>query len=111
MNKSRELELKRIANDVRFGIIEGVYSAGCGHPGGSLSISDIMAYLYFGCNPGNGSDCPHVLRGQVLRYPVCFSLHSIIQVNYAELPTDCVRPMDNRFWPAEIWYTLRFFPV
>ena len=47
MNKSRELELKRIANDVRFGIIEGVYSAGCGHPGGSLSIADILTYLYF----------------------------------------------------------------
>ncbi len=47
MNKSRELELKRIANDVRFGIIEGVYSAGCGHPGGSLSIADMLTYLYF----------------------------------------------------------------
>ena len=47
MNKSRELELKRIANDVRFGIIEGVYNAGCGHPGGSLSIADILTYLYF----------------------------------------------------------------
>ena len=47
MNQSRELELKRIANDVRFGIIEGVYSAGCGHPGGSLSIADMLTYLYF----------------------------------------------------------------
>ena len=47
MNQSRELELKRIANDVRFGIIEAVYSAGCGHPGGSLSIADMLTYLYF----------------------------------------------------------------
>ena len=47
MDKTRELELKRIANDVRIGIIEGVYSAGCGHPGGSLSIADVMTYLYF----------------------------------------------------------------
>ena len=47
MEKSRELELKRIANDVRIGIIEGVYNAACGHPGGSLSIADIMTYLYF----------------------------------------------------------------
>ena len=47
MNQSRELELKRIANDVRFGIIEGVYNAGCGHPGGSLSIADMLTYLYF----------------------------------------------------------------
>ena len=47
MDKSRELELKRIANDVRIGIIEGVYNAGCGHPGGSLSIADLLTYLYF----------------------------------------------------------------
>ena len=47
MDKLREKELKKIANDIRLGVIEGVYNAGCGHPGGSLSISDIMAYLYF----------------------------------------------------------------
>ena len=39
--------LERLANDVRFGIIESVYSAGCGHPGGSLSIADVLTYLYF----------------------------------------------------------------
>ena len=47
MEKARELELKRIANDVRRGIIDSVYAAGCGHPGGSLSIADILTYLYF----------------------------------------------------------------
>ena len=47
MDSSRLLELRRIANNVRLGIIEGVYNAGCGHPGGSLSIADIMTYLYF----------------------------------------------------------------
>jgi len=47
MEISRELELKRIANDVRKGIIESVYAAGCGHPGGSLSIADVLTYLYF----------------------------------------------------------------
>ena len=47
MEHSKELELKRLANNVRVGIIEGVYSAGCGHPGGSLSIADILTYLYF----------------------------------------------------------------
>ena len=36
-----------MANNVRIGIIEGVYNAGCGHPGGSLSIADILTYLYF----------------------------------------------------------------
>ena len=29
------------------GVIEGVYNAKSGHPGGSLSIADILTYLYF----------------------------------------------------------------
>lgn len=47
MDKSKKTELARIANRVREGIIEGVYNAACGHPGGSLSIADIITYLYF----------------------------------------------------------------
>ncbi len=47
MEQSKELKLKRLANNIRVGIIESVYSAGCGHPGGSLSIADILTYLYF----------------------------------------------------------------
>ena len=47
MDQSKELKLKRLANNVRFGIIESLYSAACGHPGGSLSIADIVTYLYF----------------------------------------------------------------
>ena len=47
MEKARELELKRIANEVRRGILDSVYSAGCGHPGGSLSIAEILTYLYY----------------------------------------------------------------
>lgn len=40
-------ELKRIANEVRKGIVTGVHAAKSGHPGGSLSGADIMTYLYF----------------------------------------------------------------
>ncbi len=40
-------ELEEIARQVRIGIIEGVYNAKSGHPGGSLSIADIMTVLYF----------------------------------------------------------------
>ncbi len=47
MEQTKELNLKRLANNVRKGIIEGVYNAACGHPGGSLSIADIITYLYF----------------------------------------------------------------
>ena len=44
MNK---LELQKKANQVRKGIVNAVYGAQSGHPGGSLSIADIMTYLYF----------------------------------------------------------------
>lgn len=40
-------ELKHIANKVRKDIIEGVYNAKSGHPGGSLSVADILTVLYF----------------------------------------------------------------
>ena len=41
------MELKDIAKEVRKGIIESVYSAQSGHPGGSLSCADILTVLYF----------------------------------------------------------------
>lgn len=41
-------ELEAVANDIRQDIITMVAEAGSGHPGGSLSIADIMAALYFG---------------------------------------------------------------
>ena len=40
-------ELQEKARNVRKGIIEAVYSANSGHPGGSLSIADILTVLYF----------------------------------------------------------------
>lgn len=40
-------ELENIANEIRKDIIEEVYSAKSGHPGGALSIADILAVLYF----------------------------------------------------------------
>ena len=39
--------LANIANDIRIGVIEQVYEAQSGHPGGSLSCADILAVLYF----------------------------------------------------------------
>ena len=44
MNK---LELQKVANEVRKGIITGVHAAKAGHPGGSLSAADLFTYLYF----------------------------------------------------------------
>ena len=41
------LELQKMANEVRKGIVTAVHSAKAGHPGGSLSAADIFTYLYF----------------------------------------------------------------
>ena len=41
------IELKKIANEVRKGIVTSVHSAKAGHPGGSLSAADVFTYLYF----------------------------------------------------------------
>ena len=40
-------ELENMAKEVRKGIIEAVYHAQSGHPGGSLSVADILTVLYF----------------------------------------------------------------
>lgn len=40
------LELQKIANEVRKGILRSVHSAKAGHPGGSLSATEIFTYLY-----------------------------------------------------------------
>ena len=56
MEQARIKELKKISADIKLGALEAVYSANSGHPGGSLSISDILAYLYFeemNIDPGN----------------------------------------------------------
>ena len=46
MEKIREKELKLFAAKLRKNIVLQVYSASSGHPGGSLSIADILSYLY-----------------------------------------------------------------
>ena len=41
------LELQKMANEVRKGIVTAVHSAKAGHPGGSLSAADMFTFLYF----------------------------------------------------------------
>ncbi len=47
MNPKRATELAIIANKVRKHALTGVYNAQSGHPGGSLSVADVLTYLYF----------------------------------------------------------------
>ncbi len=53
------LELKKMANNVRKGIVTSTHSAKAGHPGGSLSAADVFTYLYFeemNIDPKNPTD-------------------------------------------------------
>ena len=58
--ESTKLELlQSVAKKIRVGIIESTHAAKSGHPGGSLSITDVMTYLYFSemnIDPKNPSD-------------------------------------------------------
>ncbi len=59
MDKARKNELQKIACRVRMHVIEGTYNAKSGHPGGSLSVTDTLTYLYFdrmNVNADNPSD-------------------------------------------------------
>ena len=47
MKITKTKEIEKIANEIRKEIIKQVYTAQSGHPGGSLSIADIIATLYF----------------------------------------------------------------
>ena len=47
MEKNELEKLKDIAVEVRKGILNAVYNGKSGHPGGSLSVADILTVLYF----------------------------------------------------------------
>ena len=47
MDVTIKKSLQKTACKVRMGVIEGTFNAKSGHPGGSLSISDTLTYLYF----------------------------------------------------------------
>ena len=56
MDSAVKKELQITACKVRMGILEGVHAAKSGHPGGSLSSTEILTYLYFkemNVNPEN----------------------------------------------------------
>jgi len=46
MDSTIKKQLEMTAVKVRMGIIEGTFNAKSGHPGGSLSIADLLTYLY-----------------------------------------------------------------
>ena len=47
MEQNKLAQLKKTAAQIRLDILDGVHAASSGHPGGSLSIAEVMTYLYF----------------------------------------------------------------
>ena len=47
MNSEKDNQLQITANNVRKNALTAVFCASSGHPGGSLSVSDVLTYLYF----------------------------------------------------------------
>lgn len=59
MDQATKKQLSKVALNIRKHALEAVYCAKSGHPGGSLSIADVLAYLYFRemrVDPRNPSD-------------------------------------------------------
>ena len=47
MDANLKKDLQKTACRIRMGVIEGTFNAKSGHPGGSLSIAEDLAYLYW----------------------------------------------------------------
>jgi len=47
MNEEKKSFLAEKARQIRIGAVKAIHSAGAGHPGGALSIAEILSYLYF----------------------------------------------------------------
>ena len=47
MDETIKKQLQKTAVNIRMGVLTGTFHAKSGHPGGSLSISDLLTYLYF----------------------------------------------------------------
>lgn len=93
-------ELKEIARKIRIGAVEAVYSASSGHPGGSLSIADVLAYLYF-FDMNIDPDDPHMEdrdRLVLSKGHACPALYAALALRgffpYDELKT--LRKIDSR---------------
>lgn len=66
MEDSMKKDLQKTACKVRMGVIEGTYNAKSGHPGGSLSISDLVTYLYFNKMNVNPADLENPDRDRLV---------------------------------------------
>ena len=88
MDTVKKEMLRKKAADIRIDIMEMLCEAGSGHSGGSLSVADIFAYLYFSgelkLDPGNPSlkDRDRVILSKGHACPVLYS--TLIEKGYID---------------------------
>ncbi|MBR5512801.1 MAG: transketolase [Ruminococcus sp.] len=66
MDVTIKKNLQKTVCKVRMGVIEGTFNAKSGHPGGSLSISDTLTYLYFNKMNVNPADAENADRDRLV---------------------------------------------
>lgn len=97
MNQTKKDMLKEAASNIRLGALECVYSANSGHPGGSLSIADVLAYLYFekmNINPENPKD-PNRDRFVLSKGHACPAVYSAL-ANRGFFSKDLLKTFRNK---------------
>lgn len=96
MDNKRICELSIIANKVRKNTLTAVYTANSGHPGGSLSIADVLTLLYFevmNINPNNPKD-PNRDRFVLSKGHTAPALYSVL-AQRGFFPVDDVKTFRN----------------
>ena len=89
MEEKKLVALQEAAKNIRIGIIKGTHAAKSGHPGGSLSIADLLAYLYFeemNIDPANPQD-PNRDRFVLSKGHCAPALYATL-ANRGEFPTE-----------------------
>ncbi len=78
LNQDEINNLKEIAKNVRKDILFQIYNASSGHPGGALSIADILTYIFFKAkkdgdklilSKGHASSALYAVLAEKVKYP------------------------------------------
>lgn len=97
MDNQKRIELQKKAVQIRLGALEAVYSASSGHPGGSLSIAEILSYLYFEKMNINPEDPKNPKRDRFVlsKGHTCPALYSTL-AHRGFFSTDLLRTFRNK---------------
>ena len=102
MDAKMKLALEKVAVEVRKDIVTAVHSAKSGHPGGSLSLTDTLTYLYFykmNVDPANPQD-PDRDRFVLSKGHTAPALYSVL-AQKGFFPVDDIKTFRNAYTRME----------